>query len=110
VNFGVVLNETMGDEVKITVIATGFQREGQPMGEPLRLHAPMPAEPARPAVHAMPAVEVAEPLTYEEAVTETEFRPPEPLMPAAPLRRPEGVPVDDIDMPAILRRERRLFQ
>ena len=30
INFGVVMNEAMGDEVKITVIATGFQRENLP--------------------------------------------------------------------------------
>src|SRR5580693_1310084 len=30
INFGVVLNESMKDEVKITVIATGFQRDNQP--------------------------------------------------------------------------------
>ena len=29
INFGVVLDESMNDEVKITVIATGFQRESQ---------------------------------------------------------------------------------
>ena len=29
--FGVVLNESMGDEVKMTVIATGFEREGLPI-------------------------------------------------------------------------------
>src|ERR1700704_6921326 len=30
INFGVVLNEAAGDEVKITVIATGFEREHLP--------------------------------------------------------------------------------
>ena len=30
INFGVVLNEAMKDEVKITVIATGFQRDNLP--------------------------------------------------------------------------------
>src|SRR5437588_4441676 len=30
INFGVVLNESMEDEVKITVIATGFQRDNLP--------------------------------------------------------------------------------
>src|SRR6202158_6131514 len=30
INFGVVLNEAMQDEVKITVIATGFQRDNLP--------------------------------------------------------------------------------
>ena len=29
--FGVVLNEAMGDEVKMTVIATGFERDGLPI-------------------------------------------------------------------------------
>src|SRR5438132_1594566 len=31
INFGVVLNESMKDEVKITVIATGFQRDNLPV-------------------------------------------------------------------------------
>ena len=30
INFGVVMNEAMKDEVKITVIATGFQRDNLP--------------------------------------------------------------------------------
>ena len=30
VNFGIVVNESLNDEVKITVIATGFQRAGLP--------------------------------------------------------------------------------
>src|SRR5271155_1436789 len=30
INFGVVMNEAMGDEVKITVIATGFERDNLP--------------------------------------------------------------------------------
>jgi cell division protein FtsZ len=30
INFGVVMDEAMGDEVKITVIATGFERESLP--------------------------------------------------------------------------------
>src|SRR5271170_63617 len=51
VNFGVVLNESMGDEVKITVIATGFQRENLPTIERKQSRAaavppPMPAMPA----------------------------------------------------------------
>ncbi len=33
VNFGVVMNENLGDEVKMTVIATGFEREGIPIPE-----------------------------------------------------------------------------
>ena len=33
INFGVILNESMGDAVKITVIATGFQPEQAPAFE-----------------------------------------------------------------------------
>src|SRR5271165_777517 len=33
INFGVILNESMQDSVKITVIATGFQPEGAPVAE-----------------------------------------------------------------------------
>ena len=33
INFGIVLDEALDDEVKITVIATGFQRAGQPIGK-----------------------------------------------------------------------------
>ena len=32
INFGIVLDESLDDEVKITVIATGFQRAGLPLG------------------------------------------------------------------------------
>ena len=37
--FGVVLNlnEAMGDEVKMTVIATGFERQGLPTPSAIRL-------------------------------------------------------------------------
>src|SRR6516165_4958330 len=33
INFGVIFNESMGDQVKITVIATGFQPENAPIPE-----------------------------------------------------------------------------
>ena len=33
INFGVILNESLGDAVKITVIATGFQPENSPVPE-----------------------------------------------------------------------------
>jgi len=36
INFGVILNESMEDSVKITVIATGFQPPVSP--EPKRTH------------------------------------------------------------------------
>src|SRR5258708_38099417 len=50
INFGVVLNESMKDEVKITVIATGFQRDNLPVLSSRRVESmesmmPMPAAP-----------------------------------------------------------------
>src|SRR5277367_1051596 len=72
INFGVVLNESMGDEVKITVIATGFQRENLPAIERKhsRAHAvsPAPAPVAPP-----PQLDLAEPEPmHVEAVPEPE--------------------------------------
>ena len=58
VNFGVVMNESLGDEVKMTVIATGFEREGIPI--PARSNREFVAAPARiftgiPILNAPPA-------------------------------------------------------
>jgi cell division protein FtsZ len=108
VNFGVVLNEALDDEVKITVIATGFQREvpaefahyvAQPaVTIPRIIEEPRPASPA--AVHfeqerpAAPAFEEVRPA----AVAEADMTPHEDL------------PLDDIDVPAVLRRNRQMFQ
>ena len=41
INFGVVLNEAMGDEVKVTVIATGFERAGSALDRPASAQRPM---------------------------------------------------------------------
>src|SRR5580700_10233200 len=46
INFGVVLNEAMGEEVKITVIATGFERENLPAIERKRSAAEIANAPA----------------------------------------------------------------
>lgn len=81
INFGVVLNESLGDAVKITVIATGFQRDGAP-------------------------VEVGEQQTEPEpwAARPQPVPVPEPAPPAQ-----EPVLVDELETPAYLRREKLLF-
>ncbi len=121
INFGVVMNEAMGDEVKITVIATGFERENLPTiaRRDSRTSVSMSTAAPAPQAHAMPAeppqmeLEESEPV-YVEAAMEPEParedvsmtmsatangspQPPEPLF-------------DDLDVPAILRRDRRLIQ
>jgi cell division protein FtsZ len=111
INFGVVMNESMGDEVKITVIATGFERPNLPEIE----RKPRRAEPR------IVAPPEPEPEAETEPEPETEQEPqPEPV--AAEIPQPEPgpppqveppeapSPYDDLETPAILRRERRLFQ
>lgn len=91
INFGVVLNEAMEDQVKITVIATGFEREHLPE---------INRKPeATAGFHAMPP---PPPRAPEPApVFESERQPAPP---------PVEDPVADIELPAYLRRERRLYQ
>src|SRR5580692_8274738 len=67
INFGVVMNEAMGEEVKITVIATGFERENLPAIERKRSAADIAASPVpepEPAAMQMDLPE-AEPIHVE---------------------------------------------
>ncbi len=97
INFGIVLDESMADKVKVTVIATGFQRDTLPEIDRRSSHFPFSAAslPGIPAlVHA-----TAEP----EAVAAAREPEPEPAVEEAP-------PLDDYEMPAILRKQRRMVQ
>ena len=107
INFGVVMNEAMKDAVKITVIATGFQRDSLP---PLSRRAPaVIAESFMPEPAPPPPAPVLEPvLAASSFFHET---PPAPPPPAAPeMEEPEPVAAEDIEIPAFMRRERRLYQ
>src|SRR5580700_9218814 len=93
INFGVILDESMGDAVKVTVIATGFQPETAPVADwraefDARIAVPAPAaQPLAPAAAAPPEPE------------------PQPMLIA------ESDPVldlDDLDTPAYLRQGRLL--
>jgi len=90
INFGVVLDEKMGDTVKITVIATGFQRDTLPEIERRNPHFPFTAatlpDGSKPVQVA--AVEPGAKGEEERAVEEM-------------------VPPDDYETPAILRKQRR---
>jgi cell division protein FtsZ len=89
INFGVILNESMDDAVKVTVIATGFQPESSPLPERrglvtpvIKVHVP---EPEPEPVYSAAAVE------------------PEAEADAEP-----GLDLDDLDTPAYLRQGRLL--
>ncbi|MDQ2710866.1 MAG: cell division protein FtsZ [Acidobacteriota bacterium] len=99
INFGIVVDEKMADKVKLTVIATGFQRDTLPeidrrnshfpftmANSPEVTHAPIPERALDPVI-------AAEEATPEEAAAHEEAQPP-----------------DDYDLPAFLRKQRRMVQ
>jgi cell division protein FtsZ len=146
INFGVVMNDRMGDEVKITVIATGFTRDTLPVIQrkvrqteiPVQEFVPPPPPVERTSVERPPmaAVEApAPPLPEPPPAAAVEAEPPametysgpaypvedeleielEPVLVQAAAATPGSSVVngshdnllDDLDVPAILRRDRR---
>lgn len=134
INFGVVLNEASKDEVKITVIATGFERECLPAIQ-RRTSAAVDAAPAYSSGSPMvqepaPAVPLArpepQPLAAETAQTQAPQAQPaqtaQPEPAAIPVPEPAQTPApavqaaapsptngheplfDELEVPAILRR------
>ena len=100
INFGVILNESLGDAVKITVIATGFQPENAPLPE------------RRSSMGAIPVVKVQTRLPEPEPVMEVIEEPvvePEPEPEPALIAEADPVmDMDDLDTPAYLRQGRLL--
>jgi cell division protein FtsZ len=96
INFGVILNEALGDAVKITVIATGFQPESAIIPERRKV-----ADPVIRVQHRLPEPEPVQ-APPPPPVVEPE---PEPVLAA----EPEPVlDLDDLDTPAYLRQGRLL--
>jgi cell division protein FtsZ len=102
VNFGIVMNEAMQDEVKITVIATGFQRDNLPAI--VRNSVTMSRDMTATSRALLPEYDEAPallPPSREDVIVE-----PEPV----PAAMSDDEVRNDLEMPAFLRRERRLFQ
>ncbi|MFN0100784.1 MAG: cell division protein FtsZ [Bryobacteraceae bacterium] len=109
-SYGLVHDETLGDEVKVTVIATGFSREASiPMSPPrVERAAPQPAPITVPVFEAEPVdVHVVELDIKEPVAAPPAMEMPAPAVAAAP--KADADPFDDIDTPSFLRRERKLF-
>jgi cell division protein FtsZ len=103
INFGVVLDEKMGSDVKITVIATGFQRESLPEIDRRNPHFPFTIATTPEPVHAAPAHPEPPP---EPAIFVHAPQPEPPPQPAVD----EVHPMDEYETPAILRKQRRMVQ
>lgn len=110
VNFGVVLNESLEDEVRITVIATGFQRENLPQIT-RRGH----EQVSQAAASASSAPTFREPMPFREPepVYEAPAAAAAPEPATAPAAHEEEqqpqLPLSDLDTPAFLRRDRRYY-
>ena len=146
INYGMVMNEQLGQEVRVSIIATGFERGGAE--PPRKVEVPRPASAGTtkaPTAAAAPLASTIteinsgrpapEPLASVTATPESaspdEIEPPEielappplplptPPPPSAPRPGPVAVepppgrdaaPGSDLETPAFMRRERRLFQ
>lgn len=116
INFGVVLDEDMGDEVKVTVIATGFMRDSLPRFE---RRASRAEAAARLKATSPPSPVFEEPIQEEEAEPVTAAAAPERepieeeaapavMAAAAAVNGAANEPLfDDLEVPAILRARRR---
>ncbi len=89
--FGAVIDPTMGDEIRITVIATGFERTAMPR----KLERPAAKATARTAAMAQPM----SPASGARLAKVPAF--------AESMARTHQMSVDDLDVPAFLRRPRQ---
>ena len=100
VNFGVIQNDSLGDAVKVTVIATGFQPEHLPMVERRSLVTPVirvqPELPPAPVFIPEPVPVAAAP-EHEPEPEQALIAEAEPIL-----------DLDDLDTPAYLRQGRLL--
>jgi cell division protein FtsZ len=101
INFGVVMSEGMEDEVKITVLATGFERENLP-------------QISRMSSAKAAAASFEEPKHAEPQPPPAPVQAPSPVMelptPMISAQDEPPIALDDLEVPAFLRRERRYYQ
>ncbi|MCC7154389.1 MAG: cell division protein FtsZ [Bryobacterales bacterium] len=109
-NFGLVANDQMGDEVRITIIATGFSRRPAATTGPAAV--PVPPEPQSRLVEDGPASETLDGPDSRAAVIEpnpAQAPRPEPLplkVVVTPKFEEDGFEFEDVETPAYLRNRR----
>jgi len=93
--FGAVIDENMKDQIRITVIATGFERAGLQTRRPVTTASALPAMRPAATVSVAPAARPAAPPAAAPAA------PAEPPASDFPVRQFDR---EDLDIPAFLRR------
>jgi cell division protein FtsZ len=95
--FGSLIDENVSDEVKITIIATGFQHRGAEARRPVAAPAHAVTRPAAPA---------AEPAVLAPVRARATTPDPRPLASSRPVKEP-SLPLDEdqFDIPTFLRRQ-----
>jgi cell division protein FtsZ len=109
--FGAVIDENMSDEIRITVIATGFEQSHVSTRRPVTARERVSVPKAAPAVVPRPAPRPAPEASVTEESVEVPAQPSQaPQQQPAPARRVEEeftsrvYDTDDLDIPAFLRR------
>jgi len=104
VKFGAVIDESMGDELRITVIATGFDENN-------RKPAPVTfAAPEEPMIVKQPIVSQPQ-NNLQSNIEPPRMEPrkplfsPKPVEPIQPQFRPPEEPDDELDIPAFIRKK-----
>jgi cell division protein FtsZ len=104
--FGAVIDPNMGDEVRLTVIATGFEqpRVQQNMGQQSFNSRPTRRETAQPRTNRTPQPAFVEPAPRREEPRREEPRQPEQPQQSDNDFTARTYDTDDLDIPAFLRR------
>ncbi|MBZ0290666.1 MAG: cell division protein FtsZ [Anaerolineae bacterium] len=118
--FGAQIDENMGDEVRVTVIATGFEQsraarkiEAQmPQRQPVQMQRPVQQPQQQQPIQ--PSRQTQQPMQQPPAVDPNAYQMPPQQPPAMqpPVQRPQNDPParvydeDDIDIPTFLRKRK----
>jgi cell division protein FtsZ len=101
--FGTVIDDALGDEVRVTVIAAGFDGGQPPRRQPGITRAPdlRQSRPAAPAATQTPTFSRPEPTPAAEPAARQQEQPQE--RPAAPYQPRPAALDDDLDVPEFLK-------
>ncbi|HUQ95602.1 MAG TPA: cell division protein FtsZ [Bryobacteraceae bacterium] len=107
VNFGIVMNESMGDEVKVSVIATGFQPEVKKEAPPSRVGFFSTPQPVFREQEFSPRIDMAlDPEPAPEHNIQPEPQPAHAMAVLASANSSHEESTEDMEVPAFLRRRR----